>query len=63
MVAGDTQADLAIDLEAASCSEEAKRRWLEGVSRWENDAAVVDSAFEGGGSGWAAQSKVPFEQI
>lgn len=43
MVAGDGEADFAVNFEATRGGEEAERRRAEGVLRREGDAAVVDA--------------------
>lgn len=48
MVAGDGEADFAVDFEAAGRGEEAEGRGTERVLRWEGDAAVVDAVAVGG---------------
>lgn len=62
MVAGDGEADLAVDFEAARGGEEAERRRAERVLRREGDAAVVDACCIGSGGG-AAEREVPFEEV
>ena len=63
MMPRNAQADLPVDLEAAGGREEAERRRFERVGWREHDAAVVDAAFEGRGSGRAADREVPFEEV
>lgn len=62
MMSRYTETDLAISLESARGCDEAEGRRLEGICRWEDDAAVVDAAFIWGLRG-AAESEVPFEEV
>lgn len=61
-MAGDGEADFAVDFEAAGRGEEAEGRGTERVLRWEGDAAVVDAVAVGGRRG-PAESEVPFEEV
>lgn len=63
MMSRNTQTYLPVDFEAAGWSEEAEGWWFERVGGREDDAAVVDAAFEGGGSGCSADGEVPFEEV
>ena len=63
MVAGDAEADLAVDFEAAGWREEAEGGWAERVGGREDDAAVVDAVGVGRGGGRAAEREVPFEEV
>ena len=62
-MAGDAQADLVVDFEAAGGREEAEGRRPERVCRREDDAAVVDARGIGRGRRRAAQREVPFEEV
>ena len=63
MVPTDTEADLAIDLEAAGGGQEAEVWGFERVGGGEDNAAVVDAVCVGGRRGGTAQGKVPFEEV
>lgn len=63
MVPADTQADLAIDFEAAGGGEEAEVGGFQRVRGGEDDATVVDAICVGGGRGGTAESEVPFEEV
>lgn len=63
MVSRDTQADLAVDFEAARRCEEPEGRRAEGVGWWKEDAAVVDAV---GVRGWwwgAGEGEVPVVEV
>ena len=61
-MAADTQADLAVDFEAAGWGQEAEAGWTVGVGWGEDDAAVVDAVCVGGGGG-TGDGEMPFEEI
>lgn len=63
MVSADTEADLAVDFEAARRGQEAEGGRTERVLRREDDAAVVDPPRVGGGGGRAGDSEVPVEEV
>jgi hypothetical protein len=63
MVARDTQADLAVDLEAAGGGEEAEGGRTQRVGWGEDDAAVVDAAGVGGGWWRAGEGEVPVVEV
>jgi hypothetical protein len=62
MVVRDGEADFAVTFEASTRCEETEGGRTHGVGWGEGDAAVVDSAGEGGGWG-AAEREVPFEEV
>lgn len=62
MVAADAKTDLAVHLKAATGGEEAEGRRSEGVCGREDDAAMVNSLGVYG-RGWAAECKVPGEEV
>lgn len=62
MVPADGQADLPVDLEAATGGQEAEGRRAQGVRGREDDAAVVDAMCIGGGRG-ALEREVPFKKV
>lgn len=63
MVARDTQADLAVDFEAAGGCEEAEGGGSERVGRWEGYAAMVDAGAVGGWRGRAGEGEVPVVEV
>ena len=63
MVPADTEADLAINFEAAGGGEEAKIGGFQRVRGGEDDATVVDAVCVGGGRGGPAEGEVPFEEV
>lgn len=63
MVARDTQADFAVDFEAAGWGEEAEAGWAQGVGCGEDDAAVVDAASVGRGGRGAGEREVPVVEV
>lgn len=63
MVARDTEADFAVDLEAAGGGEETEGGWTQWVAGWEHDAAVVNAAGVWGGRGRAGEGEVPVVEV
>jgi hypothetical protein len=63
MVAGDTEADLAVNLETPGWGQEAERGWPEWVCGWEGYAAMIEATCVGSWRGGTGEGEVPVVEV